>query len=410
MRLMMTDTHTAPVPLDALTGQPTAIVVRDGIRYTLLGTAHVSKASVDAVRGAIASGAYDQIAVELDPQRLLALTDPGALATLDLIKVLREGKTALFAANLALAGYQRRLAEKLGIEPGAELLVAATEAKALDLPLHLIDRDVGLTFRRALRRLGWWGRARISAGLLAGMVANEDVDEAQIERLKEGDMLESAFSEFASATPELYETIIAERDRYMAARLRQSTGGAREVLAVVGAGHLQGLARHLRDDTDEPALVCEELDFVPKKSSIPWFTLAITTLIVGSFAYGFWHGGFNVGSALIVQWVLFTGGLGALGCLLAGGHPLSIITAFVAAPLKPFHPGVPAGTFSALVEARIRKPMYSDFLDLRDDVQSVRGWYQNRVARVLVNFMLTNLGTAIGVWIGGARILSKLFG
>jgi len=406
----MTDTPDIPASLNSLTGQPTVLVERDGVRYTLLGTAHVSKASVDAVRGAIASGAFDQVAVELDPQRLQALTDPDALAKLDLIKVLREGKTALFAANLALAGYQRRLAEKLGIEPGAELKVAAMESRARGLELHLIDRDVGLTFRRAMRSIGWWGRAKISAGLLAGMVANEEVDEADIEKLKEGDMLESAFGEFASETPALYEAIIAERDRYMAARLRESTAGGREVLVVIGAGHLKGLARHLREDTDAPRLVREELEFVPKKSSIPWFTLALTTLILGSFAYGFWHGGFDVGAELILQWVLFTGGLGALGCLLAGGHPLSVVTAFVAAPLKPFHPGVPAGTFSALVEAWIRKPIYADFLDLRDDVQSLRGWYRNRVARVLVNFMLTNLGTAIGVWIGGARILSKVFG
>jgi pheromone shutdown-related protein TraB len=325
------------------------------------------------------------------------------------VKVLREGKTALFAANLALAGYQRRLAEKLGIEPGAELKVAAVEAKARDLPLHLIDRDVGLTFRRAMRSLGWWGRAKISAGLIAGMVAQEDVDEAEIEKLKEGDMLESAFGEFANQTPQLYEAIIAERDRYMAARLRESANG-REVLAVVGAGHLQGLARHLREGTEDPARIREALEAVPKKSPIPWFTLAITILILGSFAYGFWRGGFDVGADLLLQWVMFTGGLGALGCLLAGGHPLSILAAFIAAPLKPFHPGVPAGTFSGLAEAWIRKPTYADFLDLRNDVQSVRGWYRNRVARVLVNFMLTNLGTAIGVWIGGARILSKVFG
>jgi pheromone shutdown-related protein TraB len=407
----MTDIPTPLDPALASTRQPTAIVERDGVHYTLLGTAHVSRASVDAVRAAIASGTFDEIAVELDPQRLQGLTDPDSLANLDLIKVLREGKTAVFAANLALAGYQRRLAEKLGIEPGAELKVAAAEARSLGLPLHLIDRDVGLTFRRAMRRLGWWGRAKIASGLVAGMVVNDEVDEDQIEKLKEGDMLESAFSEFAAQTPALYDTIIAERDRYMAARLRESatTAGAR-VLAVVGAGHLQGLARHLREDTDPPAQVREQLEFVPKKSSVPWFTLAITALVLGSFAYGFWRGGFDVGADLVAQWVAYTSGLAALGCLLAGGHPLSIVTAAIAAPLKPFHPGVPSGTFSAMVEAWIRKPTYADFLALRTDVQSARGWYRNRVARVLVNFTLTNLGTAIGVWIAGARILGKLFG
>lgn len=407
----MTDATSATPLSGALAGQPVQIVERDGVRYTLLGTAHVSKASVDAVRAAIDSGAYDAIAVELDPQRMQALVDPDALARLDLIKVLREGKTALFAANLALAGYQRRLADKLGIEPGAELKVAAMEARARDLPLHLIDRDVGLTFRRAMHRLGWWGRAMVTTGLLAGMVVNEDVAEADIEKLKEGDMLESAFGEFAKQTPALYETIIAERDRYMAATLRGAMAPTgTHMLVVVGAGHLQGTARHLRDDMDAPSTVRADLETVPRKSRVPWFTLVIATVVLGGFAYGFWHGGFHAGAALVEQWILLTGGLGALGCLLAGGHPLSILTAFVAAPLKPFHPGVPAGTFSALVEARIRKPIYADFLDLRDDVQTLRGWYRNRVARVLMNFMLTSVGTAIGVWIGGARILGQLLG
>ena len=404
----MTEANDAANPPSRLPAQPTAIVERDGVRYTLLGTAHVSRASVDAVRAAIDSGAYDQVAVELDPQRMQALTDPDALAKLDLIKVLREGKTALFAANLALSGYQRRLAEKLGIEPGAELKVAAMEANARGLPLHLIDRDVGLTFRRAMRSLGWWGRAKISAGLVAGMVANEEVDEGQIEKLKEGDMLESAFNEFASETPALYEAIIAERDRYMAARLRESTGGAREVLAVVGAGHLQGLARHLREDVDAPAQVREALEYVPKKSSIPWFALILGALLVTGLAWGISHGGLRLGADLMLQWVLITAALTAVGCALAGGHPLSILASAAVAPFKPFRPTIPSGAVGALVEARLREPTYADFMALRDDVRTVRGWYRNRVGRVLLVFMLTCLGTMIGEWIGIVRIFGRL--
>jgi pheromone shutdown-related protein TraB len=404
----MTEANDAAIPPSRLPAQPTAIVERDGVRYTLLGTAHVSRASVDAVRAAIDSGAYDQVAVELDPQRMQALTDPDALAKLDLIKVLREGKTALFAANLALSGYQRRLAEKLGIEPGAELKVAAMEANARGLPLHLIDRDVGLTFRRAMRSLGWWGRAKISAGLVAGMVANEEVDEGQIEKLKEGDMLESAFNEFASETPALYEAIIAERDRYMAARLRESTGGAREVLAVVGAGHLQGLARHLREDVDAPAQVREALEYVPKKSSIPWFALILGALLVTGLAWGISHGGLRLGADLMLQWVLITAALTAVGCALAGGHPLSILASAAVAPFKPFRPTIPSGAVGALVEARLREPTYADFMALRDDVRTVRGWYRNRVGRVLLVFMLTCLGTMIGEWIGIVRIFGRV--
>ena len=393
--------------------QPHAVVERDGVRFTLLGTAHVSSSSVDAVRAAIAGGEFDSIAVELDPHRLQSLLDPGALARLDLVQVLREGKAALFAANLGLAAYQRRLAEQLGIEPGAELKTAAQEAQARGLPLALVDRDVGLTFKRASQRLGWWGRAKLVAGLFTALVADEEVDAEEIEKLKQGDLLEASFSEFAGDNPALYQAVIAERDRYMAANLRELAIGEpapREVLAVVGAGHLQGLARHLREDQVAPAIVRADLEALQPKSPIPWFTLLLAAFVLGGFAWGFWHGGVEVGAGLMLYWVLLTGGLGALGCALAGGHPLSIAAAFVASPLTPLHPALASGTVSAVVEAWLRKPTHADFLSLRDDVATLRGWWRNRVARVLLNFFLTSLGTAIGVWLGGAKLLGALVG
>jgi pheromone shutdown-related protein TraB len=408
-----TDATHAIDPDAPLQGQPHAIVERDGVRYTLLGTAHVSKTSVDVVRAAIATGAYDTIAVELDPQRAQALTDPDALAKLDLVKVLREGKTAVFAANLGLAAYQRRLAEQLDIEPGAELKAAVVDARDRGLALQLIDRDVGLTFKRAMQRLGFWGRAKVGGGLMASLFVDEKVSDEQIEGLKQGDMLESSFSEFAADSPALYETVIAERDAYMAARLREipaQHAGAREVLAVVGAGHLLGMERHLREDARDPAALRAELETVKEKSSFPWFTLLLAFFVLGGFVWGFWRGGAEVGGELVLEWVLVTGTLGAIGCLLAGGHPLSILTAFVASPITPLHPALASGTLSALVEAWVRKPTYADFMALRDDVQSVKGWWRNRVARTLLNFFLTSFGTAIGVWAGGAKMIKTLIG
>ncbi|HET8818266.1 MAG TPA: TraB/GumN family protein, partial [Xanthomonadaceae bacterium] len=393
-------------PQACFAGQPTAVVERDGVRYTLLGTAHVSRASVDCVRAAVDSGDFDAVAIELDAQRMQALTDPAALSKLDLVRVLREGRAAVFAANLGLAAYQRRLAEQLGIEPGAELKAAAEEALARGLPVRLIDRDVGLTFRRAMHRLGWWGRAKVSAGLMASLFFDEEVGSDQIEDLKQGDMLEASFGEFARENPALYEVVIAERDRYMAAKLRMDDDAAssdavpaREVLAVVGAGHLQGLARHLGGDAGVPAEITATLEDVPAKSGIPWFTLALTAFVLGGFAWGFWQGGADLGGELVLYWVLITGSLGAIGCAVAGGHPLSIVAAFIASPLTPLHPALASGTISALVEAWVRKPTYGDFMALREDVQTVRGWWRNRVARVLLNFFLTSLGTAIGVWL-----------
>lgn len=404
----------APGPADTPTsrtsfaGQPTVELERDGVHYTLLGTAHVSKASIDAVLAAIDSGRFDAVAVELDEQRHKALTNPDALAQLDLVKVIREGKVAPFAANLALAAYQRRLAEQLDVEPGAELKAAAVEAAARGLPLQLIDRDVGITFRRILQGLGWWERAKLGGGILGGLLADDKVSEDDIERLKEGDILESSFGEFARDTPALYATLIDERDQFMAAKLRERADGAKHVLAVVGAGHLAGMARYLSEGQEAPEAVQRVLSTVKPKSRVPWMELVIAAFLVGGFAWGFWKGGVDVGADLIVQWVLATGVLGALGCAIAGGHPLSIAAAFIASPLTPLHPALASGTVSAFVEATLRKPTYADFMALREDVQSMRGWWRNRVARVLLNFFLTSLGTAIGVWTGGMSMLGKL--
>jgi pheromone shutdown-related protein TraB len=311
-----------------------------------------------------------------------------------------------------LAAYQRRLAEQLGVEPGAELKAAALDARENNLPLHLIDREVGLTFKRAMDRLGWWARAKIGAGIMMSMFADDEVGDDEIEKLKQGDILESSFGDFAKENPALYESIIDERDRYMAARLRESVthdSGAREVLVVIGAGHLQGMAGYLRDGTEAPQTIRGELETLPVKSNIPWFTIIFSAFLIGGFAWGFWRGGIDVGADLIVQWVLATGIMGAIGCAIAGGHPLSILAAFIASPLTPLHPALASGTVSAFVEANVRKPTYADFMALRDDVQHVRGWWKNGVARILLNFFLTSMGTAIGVWTGGARILARLF-
>lgn len=391
--------------------QPHAIVERDGVRYTLLGTAHVSRASVDAVEDAVAEGGFDTIAVELDSQRLQALTDPDALARLNLVDVIRKGHGAMFAANLALGAYQRRLAEQFGIEPGAELKRAIALANERGLRTELIDRNVGLTFGRAAARLGFFGRMKLLGSLVVGLLDSAEMDEAEIEKLKQGDILESSFGEFAQESPALYEVVIAERDRYMAARLREVPADTKQVLAVVGAGHLAGLARHLREDSAAPETMRAELEAVRKGNTMRWVTTAFMALIVLAIGWGYWHGGAELGRELVLQWVVFTSGLAALGTLAAGGHPLSILVAAIAAPLKPIRPpGLSPGLLSALVEAQLRKPAYGDFLSLRDDAQSWRGWYRNRVSRTLLNFILTNLGSTVGVWVAGARVFGKLLG
>jgi pheromone shutdown-related protein TraB len=403
----------APLPPahDPLAGQPILEVERDGTRYTLLGTAHVSRASVDAVESLIATREFDAVAVELCEGRFQAMRDPDALAKLDLIRVIREGKTGLVAANLALSAYQRRLAEQLGVEPGAEMRAALQAASARSTPVWRIDRDVGTTLRRTHAAVGFWQKLMLSGGLFASLFVDEKVEEEEIEKLKQGDLLESAFHEFATRSEPLYRALIAERDRYMAAALRQQAAETNpaQVLAVVGAGHLEGLARHLADDHSAPAEIRTELDRLPPPGRWgTWITIVLLVFVLGGFAYGFSQG-VDVGTDLVWRWVLTTGALGALGCLLAGGHPLSILGAFVASPLTPLHPALSSGMVSALIETWVRRPTVADFAHLRDDVTSVRGWWRNRVARVLLNFFLTSFGTALGVYLAGWRMLERLF-
>ncbi|HWR96401.1 MAG TPA: TraB/GumN family protein [Arenimonas sp.] len=392
-------------------GQPVIEVRVDGILFTLLGTAHVSAKSLEAVVAAIDTGVYDTIAVELDANRHKQLTQPDALYQLDIFQIIKQEKIGLVAANLSLAAYQRRLADQLGIEPGAELKAASLEAKARNLRLELIDRDAGVTLKRTWANLGFFKRAQLAAGLGASLLSSDEIGEQEIEQLKEGDMLESSFGEFAKQTPELYRSIIQERDLYMAAKLKQLTvhPDVRHVLAVVGAGHLAGLAKALQETGQkDPGQLIAELEDIPVKSSIPWFTLVLFAFLALGFAWGYQQGGFALAGTLLLQWILITGTGGLIGCIAAKGHWLSCIAAFVASPLTPLHPALSSGMVSAYVEAKMHKPTYEDLLNLRQDTTEISGWWKNRFARILVNFILTNTGTALAVWVAGAAFFIKL--
>ena len=389
--------------------QPLRQVQRGACCYTLLGTAHISAHSVAAVEQAINTGRFDQVAVELDLQRWRALHDPSVLADLDLLKVIRQGKVSLFAANLALAAYQRRLASQLGLEPGAELKRAVQLAHEKQLPVIFIDRDVGITFRRAAQRLGWLGRWKLLISFITGLFAADHVSSEEIEKLKHGDMLKASFGDFAQQSPELYQTIITERDQYMAACLRQDGDDRpQNILAVVGAGHLEGLCQQLEQQTAPAQQIRHTLEQFERRRRFPWITIGLLGLIAVGITLGFMRGGFGVGGQLLLIWAEYTATCAALGACLAGSHVFSILLAAIVAPFKFIRLSVPTGAFAAMAELRIRKPGYLDFLSLRDDVQTFKGWYRNRASRILLTFILTNLGNSLGVWIAGARIYKAL--
>jgi pheromone shutdown-related protein TraB len=397
-------------PQRTAAGQPMARISRDGIEYTLLGTAHVSRVSVDAVHALMETEKFDAVAVELCESRYRALCDPEAWRNLDLLQVIRSGKAGMVAANLALSAYQRRLAEQFGIEPGAEMKAAIDLADRAGVPIWLVDRDVGVTLRRAYRNVRLRDRFGILSGLIASIFERSEIAEVDIEKLKEGDMLQSAFSEFAEHSEPLYRSLIAERDSYMAARLREEGDkvSVTRVLVVIGAGHLAGIGRELDVQQDAPAGIVEILRQPPPPARWPkWIGLGVLAVIFAAIAYAFTRG-IGFGALALRDWIVFTGCFAALGALLGGAHLLSALTAFVIAPLKPFRPLVPSGAFSAAVEMWLHRPRVADFETLRDDVLDWRGWWKNRVSRTLLVFLFTNFGMMIGEYLAGIRILHRL--
>ena len=393
-----------------VTEEPIRNITRDGVHYTLLGTAHVSPASVEAVKTMANSGDFDAIAVELCPARHQALTRKQQWQEMDLYRIIREKKAGLVMANLALGAYQRRIAEQFGIEPGAELKAAADAAESHSYPLQLIDRDLATTLKRSYAAVPWYKRMMMTVGLVMGTVSSDEIDEEQIEKLKEGDILESTFTEFAEQSPELYEALIGERDRFMAARLRQENidNTGKQILVVVGAGHLEGLARYLDTDQQDPQDEVAALSVLPKPKRwlkfIPWI---IAVAVLSGFWLGFSRSP-ELGWQLVTLWVVINGGLAALGALIARGHPLTILSAMLAAPLTSLNPAVAAGMVTGLVESMLRKPKVSDLENLRDDATTLKGWFKNPATRILLVFFFSNMGSAIGTWVAGFQIFDAL--
>lgn len=403
-------TDVTDLPEASPAGQPVREITRDGVHYHLLGTAHVSRASVEAVKQLANSGEFDAIAVELCPARHHALSQQQQWQDMDLYRIIREKKAGLVMANLALGAYQRRIAEQFGIEPGAELKAASDAATAHELPLQLIDRDLATTLKRSYRAVPWYKRMMMTTGLILSTISSDEIDEEQIEKLKEGDILESTFTEFAEQSPELYVALIGERDRFMAARLRQENKNnqGKRVLVVIGAGHLEGLARYLETDEASPESEVQDLSQLPKPKRwpkyIPWI---IAAAVLGGFWLGFSRSP-ELGWRLVSMWVFINGGLAALGALIARGHPLTILSAMVAAPLTSLNPAVAAGMVTGLVESMLRKPKISDLEKLREDSTTLKGWFRNPATRILLVFFFSNLGSAIGTWVAGFQIVEAL--
>jgi len=378
---------------------------------TLIGTAHVSQLSVEMVEEKIATGDYDCVAVELCAPRLENITNRAWWKNLDIYQVFRKKKAGLLLINLALTAYQKRLAERIGVEAGKEMMRAVELANAKDLRLEVIDRNISTTLHRLVTEVSFWQKMKIVGGLIAGVFVGEEISEEQIEDLKRGDMLHAVVSEFGEELPEIKRVLIDERDEYMVGRLAEvsaSHDAPKKILALVGAGHLMGMMASI--DSPPDAAHLQELDQKPpaRKTGL-YIGWAICVLILSMFVVGFKQSP-ELGGQLVATWILLNGGLSALGTALALGHPVSIVTAFFAAPLTSLNPTIGAGMVVGLVESYMRKPKVGDFETLREDITHYSMWWKNRVARLLLIFFFSSFGSMIGTYAAGASIVTQLFG
>ncbi len=410
---MSTDPQNQPQSQE--TQEPIETIRFGEVTITLLGTAHISRASTEKVRELITGNDYDAIAVELCPSRYNAIINPDALAKMDLFQVIREKKTAMVAANLALGAYQQRMADQLNILPGAEMRMAIDCAGEAHLPVLLIDREIAVTLKRIYRNVPWWQRINLLAGLLSSVLSRRKISTEEIERLKEGDMLESTFAQFAEEARELFVPLIDERDRYMSARILQElrSGKHKNILVVIGAGHMKGMREYLpryEAEKQDTAQIIAQLDEIPRPSTwpklIPW---VIVGLILIGFAIGFSRSS-ELGWGLIVDWIVINGALCALGTFLARGHPITVVSAFIAAPITSLNPTIGAGMVTAAIETYLHRPSVGDFSRLRKDTAHLKGWWRNRVARILLVFLFSTIGSALGTYLAGFRIIDRLYG
>jgi len=378
---------------------------------TLVGTAHVSKQSVELVEERVRSGEYDCVAVELCPPRLENLVNKSWWKSLDIYQIFRQKKATLLLVNLTLSAYQKRLAEKIGVQAGQEMIRAVELAKERGLELCVIDRDISTTLHRIVTRVSLWQKLKIFSGLIAGIFVGEEVSEQQIEDLKRGDMLHSVVEEFGESLPQFKEVLIDERDEYMTGKLVElanTPGGPKKILALVGAGHLVGMLPAFNRPPGRERI--EELEYKPPPGKSGYYVgWTICVVVLSLFVVGFMRSP-ELGTKLVVLWVVINGGLCALGTAMALAHPLSIVTAFFAAPITSLNPTIGAGMVVGLVESYLRKPRVSDFETLREDIGSMRMWWNNGVLRVLLAFVMASFGSMLGTYLAGASIIHEIFG
>jgi len=366
----------------------------------LVGTAHVSRESVDEVERVITEEMPGRVCVEIDETRYRAIADGQNWSNLNIYQVLRERKGFLLLVNLVLSSFQRRIGINLGVKPGEEMLKAIEVARERGIAFSFVDREVHITLRRAWAKSGFWNKNKLLAAMIGSIFTGEKISEDDLEKLKKKGALQDMMEELARFLPSVKEVLIDERDRYLATKIFNTEED--KVVAVVGAGHIDGILswlKRLEAGEVDPGL--SEIEKVPQRSRIskflPWM---IPLVVVGIITAGFLKSGWQFTLSMIWMWILVNGSLSALGALAALAHPITVVVSFVAAPITSMNPTIGVGLVAGLIEAVVRKPRVKDFETLQDDILSFKGFIRNRLTHILLVFFFSTIGSAIGTFIG----------
>ena len=377
----------------------------DGREFILVGTAHVSRESAELGRRVIEQEKPDRVCVELDAQRYQALTQKQRWEALDIKEVIRKKQLSTLMVNLLLSAYQKKLGVKLGVMPGTELLEATRAAEENGIPVSLCDRDVRVTLRRAWRSTPFLKKTLLLSAILTSVFDEKEVTEEQIEDMLQGDVLSELMKELGEAMPALKRVLIDERDMFLTHKIRDSEG--ERIVAVVGAGHLDGIKKAL---AEHQTADLEAINTIPKVSPAwKWIGWGVPVAILGSIAYIGWSKGPAAAGDNALFWIFANGIPCAIGAVLALAHPLTIVAAFVSAPITSLTPVIGAAYVTAFVQAWVRPPVVKEFQTVGEDMSVVRKWWQNRLLRVFLAFLLPGIGSMFGSVVGGVEIFSNLF-
>ncbi len=385
---------------DSLNNENIHRIEIDEKEIILIGTAHVSQKSVEEVKEVIEKEIPDTVCIELCHSRYQSIIDKDRWKNTDVIKIIKEGKALILLINLILSSYQKKLAKQFGIKPGQEMIQGIESAKEIGADLCLADRNIHTTMMRLWRGLGFFGKIKLLFQIILSLFITDEVSEEELEKMKSQDMLTSALEEISKSFPQFKEIIIDERDKYLAQKIKTAKGN--KIVAVLGAGHIPGIKKELANEHDLEKL--SKVAPTPKSTKIiGWMIpVLIVALIVSTFSIDR-----TAGTDQMVSWILWNGSLSALGVLIALGHPLSMLTAFFVAPISSLSPLLAAGWFAGITEALIRKPSVKDFENISEDVYSLKGFWRNKVTRILLVVALANVGSTIGTFVGGAEVIRQ---